>query len=209
MLYARNRKIIGQVLSDVGLIAWVFLWVVLAGRVRDFILQFSTPAQKAGETTETMSSSLASAADSVKDLPLVGRALESPLNNLGSTLAGLGDSTSQLISMIATVALVLFIVILAIPVIVYIYKWFPWRFRFVREATAGKKLMPAEASAELFALRALAHAPMRELAKITADPMGAWKRGDTQVIQALANLELELDGLALPSGRRAPTSVSR
>ena len=197
MLYARNMKAIPQVLSDVGLVAWVLLWVFLAVKVRDFILLFSVPAEKAGETTDTMSRSLSSAAESVKDVPLVGRALETPLDTLSSTLTGLGESTAQLISMVATVALVLFIVILAIPIIVYVYQWLPWRFTFIREASAGKKLMPAEASAELYALRAMAHAPTHELAKISSDPMGAWKRGEVETIRALANLELRRDGLKL------------
>ena len=54
-----------------------------------------------------------------------------------------------------------------------------------------------DVASELFALRAIANAPIRDLVKITKDPMGAWKSGDMDIIRKLANLELREDGLSL------------
>ncbi|MDR0489264.1 MAG: hypothetical protein LBG99_07725 [Propionibacteriaceae bacterium] len=198
MLYAKTNKIVPQILSDLGLILWIALWIFLGVKVREFVLLFAKPAEMAQETAANVSGSMATAADSVAGLPLVGPVLATPFNSLDIALGALVISVEQLISLVHTTALVLGIIVVVVPVVAYIWKWFPWRFSFVREATAGQKLLPAETSPELFALRAIAHAPMHELVKITPDPMGAWQRGDAAIIRKLADLELGIEGLRLP-----------
>ena len=51
---------------------------------------------------------------------------------------------------------------------------------------------------DLFALRAMANQPMPRLAAVSDDPAGAWRRGDDEVIHALALLELREVGLRPP-----------
>jgi hypothetical protein len=45
----------------------------------------------------------------------------------------------------------------------------------------------------------MANQPMHRLAKISDDPVGAWRDGDTEVITRLADLELRSTGLRAPS----------
>ena len=207
MLYASTKKIVPQVLSDLGLLAWIALWAFLAVTVRNFVLKFAVPAQKAKDTAQSAADSLSAASSSVSDIPFIGGALELPLTSLGMAAGTLVLSADQIINLIITTAIILAIIVFVVPIIIYLYKWLPWRFSFVKEATAGKKLIPATASPELFALRALAHAPMSELVKISDDPMGAWQRGDTDIITKLADLELRLDGLKLPRHKSIKTSL--
>ncbi|NNH54440.1 hypothetical protein HLB15_19615, partial [Promicromonospora citrea] len=47
----------------------------------------------------------------------------------------------------------------------------------------------------LLALRALANQPLRALARVTDDPVAAWRSGDEDTIRALADLELRSLGL--------------
>ena len=47
---------------------------------------------------------------------------------------------------------------------------------------------------------AMAHQPLHVLAGIDADPSGAWRRGDPDVVDRLARLELRSVGLRPPAG---------
>jgi hypothetical protein len=45
----------------------------------------------------------------------------------------------------------------------------------------------------------MANQPMHRLARISADPVRAWREGDAEVVRALALLELRDAGLRPPS----------
>ena len=59
------------------------------------------------------------------------------------------------------------------------------------------------ADLDLFALRAMAAQPLYVLAEISDDPVHAWRSGDREVINKLAEVELKRDGLRLPATLRA------
>ena len=202
MFYATTRKKVPQILSDLGLVLWCVLWGYLSSKVRQLILLFAVPAQDAQGSASDLAASMDSAASSMDGVPILGAVLSPPLNAFSDGLGSLVVTLQHYVRFVDVSSIVVATVVVVVPVAYYLWKWLPWRFTFVREATAGKKLLPAEASAELFALRAIAHAPMRELARITDDPMGAWRRGDEAVIRKLADLELRRDGLRLPKKGR-------
>ena len=67
----------------------------------------------------------------------------------------------------------------------------PRRVRFVLQASAGSEVHRlVTADLELFALRAMANQPMHRLARVSADPVRAWREGDPDVVRRLAMLEL-------------------
>ena len=208
MLYAKTIKVVPQILADLGLVAWATLWVFLGIKVHGVFLLLTHPAFATQESAQMLSDLFLGAAQSVHDVPVVGSLLEPPLDSFGSTMASLVAATMTFIHFVQITAVVLGIIVVAVPVVLYLWKWLPWRFAFVREATAGKRLIPADASPEFFALRAIAGAPMRDLARITPDPMGAWNRGDPEVIRRLANLELRRTGLKLPRPRTGVKMIS-
>ena len=198
MFYATTRKKVPQILSDVSLVLWCVLWGFLASKVRQLVLLFAVPAQNAQGSASSLATSMDSAASSMDGVPVLGTVLSPPLNAFSSGLGSLVVALQQYVRFVDVSSIVVATIVAVVPIVYYLWKWLPWRFSFVREATAGKKLLPADASAEMFALRAIVHAPMRDLARITNDPMGAWKRGDEDVIRKLADLELHRDGLKLP-----------
>ena len=63
------------------------------------------------------------------------------------------------------------------------------------ERTSGGYRSYSEADLDLFALRALANRPLPRLTEISPDPVEAWRRGDSEVVRALAALELRSIGL--------------
>jgi len=202
MFYASTKKVVPQALSDAGLVIWTGLWIFLAVKLRGLIRLIAVPAEKARDGALDMSQSLYNSANSLHGIPVLGDVL----NSFGTALNGLAVTAQQFVSFINISSIVVATLVFAIAFGLYLWKWVPWRFQFVREATAGRKLLPADAADRLFALRAMANAPMHELVKITRDPMGAWQRGDEAVIRKLADLELARDGLKLPRQKPNPRS---
>ena len=137
----------------------------------------------------------------MEGVPVLGTVLSPPLSTFSQGMSSLVVALQHFVHFVDVSSIVVATIVVVVPVGYYLWKWFPWRFSFVREATAGKKLLPGENCAELFALRAIANSPMRDLAKITNDPMGAWMDGDEEIIRKLAQLELRRDGLTLPKKR--------
>jgi hypothetical protein len=83
----------------------------------------------------------------------------------------------------------------AIPILIALAVYLPPRWRFVREATAGRRFVDSSDDLDLFALRALTRQPLHRLARICDDPAGAWRRGEQEVVRELAALELRDSGL--------------
>jgi hypothetical protein len=86
-----------------------------------------------------------------------------------------------------------------IPIGLASSRYVPARVRFVRESSAGQRILDTRADLELFATRALAHQPLHLLARISPDPVGAVRRQEWPVIHALADLELRENGLRMPA----------
>ena len=85
-----------------------------------------------------------------------------------------------------------------VPILIVGIWWAVARGRFVRRASAAQRFIDADDDLDLFALRAMANQPMAALARVSADPSGAWRRGERDTIRALALLELRDSGLAPP-----------
>jgi hypothetical protein len=86
-----------------------------------------------------------------------------------------------------------------VPILTVGALWLWLRARFVRRATTAQRFIDTSEDLDLFALRAMVRQPMTALARISPDPAGAWRRGEPDVIRALAALELHDEGLRLPA----------
>ncbi|MDR0283865.1 MAG: hypothetical protein LBI33_03115 [Propionibacteriaceae bacterium] len=195
MLYAKTTRAIPQVVSDVGFFVWVALWVFLANQVRYGVGLYAQAVTDAEANATDLATALKLSTDSLTAVPVVGDLLAASLAPTADSLAGLPATLHEVSQLLEATAVVLAVIAFVIPVVVYVCLWLPRRVAFVREASAGKHLAAAESSPELFALRAIAHAPLRDLLAVTPDPMGAWKRGDPTVIRQLSRLELARHGV--------------
>jgi hypothetical protein len=77
-------------------------------------------------------------------------------------------------------------------VVTLLLVWLPRRVAWAREAGAASRLRMDGADLELFAIRAVANRPLRELRRVSDDPAGALRAGEHE---ALADLELRALGL--------------
>ena len=130
----------------------------------------------------------------------MGDDVRGPFDGAGRAASGLADAGQQQVAAVGTLANWLGLAVALIPILLFVLFYLPQRIRFVRRATAGQRYLDAGADLDLFALRAMAHQPLHVLARIDADPAGAWRRGEAAVIDELARLELRAVGLRPPAG---------
>lgn len=187
-----------QILGDVLLVVWVYAWVSTAVAVRDATLSLAEPGEQISAAGTGLADQLRSAGDRVGDLPLVGDEVRAPFDGAGGAADRLAAAGDAQVAAVETLAFWLSLAVWAVPVLLAAAIYLPLRWRFVREASAGRRFVDSSDDLDLFALRAMARQPLHRLARISEDPAGAWRRGDAQVVRQLAALELRDSGLTVP-----------
>jgi hypothetical protein len=138
---------------------------------------------------------LDSAGKSVDGVPLIGDQLAKPLTAASEAaldLAGAGHTLNHTASWLAWV---LAVAVAATPILAVAGPWLYLRIRFFRRKWMVITLASTPAGEQLLALRALANRPLRKLAAVSMDPVGAWRREDPIAIRGLAALELRSAGI--------------
>jgi hypothetical protein len=185
VLYADREPLRSrQVLTDAGVVAWVAAWVWLGSRLHDIVSRLAGP----GEDVEGAGRALASAAERGSGTPVIGGAFDGVAEG-GRALGRAGVAQQDAVSALAWWLAVLVVVA---PTAWLLARWLPARVGWVRDATAARALLDAGGDERLFALRALAVAPLPDLRRVAADPLACYDRGE---VAALAELELRRLGL--------------
>ncbi|MGY1696633.1 hypothetical protein ACI780_17170 [Geodermatophilus sp. SYSU D00814] len=211
-LYAsRPDRRLGQVLADAGMLAWLVLWVLVARAVHGAVLVLAEPGRAVEDLGTSVADSMGSAASAAEDVPVVGDELAEPLGSLGDAAGSVSGAGQAAQDAVATLASVLAVVLVVLPVGWLLLRWLPWRLRWVREASAASQILrAADPDLELLAARAVATAPLPRLAALPPGTGEAWRAGDPAAVRLLASLEAGRLGLRLPvpdaagSGATAP-----
>jgi hypothetical protein len=191
-----------QLAADLGLLAWAALWVLLARAVHGAVLALAGPGEAVADLGRSISQTMGSAAGAAEDVPVVGDELSSPFDALGEaggSVTGAGQGAADAVSTLATVLAVSLVVL---PVGWLLVRWLSWRLGWLREASAAERLLRYGAEGtvdlELLAARAMATAPLPQLARLPAGTGAGWRAGDPEALHALAGLELRRLGLRAP-----------
>ncbi|HEX6247142.1 MAG TPA: hypothetical protein VFZ64_04675 [Nocardioidaceae bacterium] len=187
-----------QMLADLLLVGWIYLWLQTAGKVHDATMMLARPGQQISDAGGGLADQLRSAGRTVGEVPLVGDDVRAPFDGAGSAADRLAAAGDAQVAAVETLAFWLALAVGAIPVLIALALHLPLRWRFVREATAGRRFVDSTDDLDLFALRAMARQPMHRLARVSDDPAGAWRRGEPDVVRRLAALELRDSGLSVP-----------
>jgi hypothetical protein len=190
-----------QIAGDVLLVAWVVLSLWLARVVHDATLALATPGREIESAGGGLAERLRDAGSAVGDIPLVGDEVRSPFDGAGRAADQIAAAGAAQVAAVQDLAFWLGIAVAVVPVLVSLLVYLPRRWRFVQEATAGQRFIDSSADLDLFALRAMAHQPMHRLARVSDDPVRAWRDGRPDVVRALALLELRDAGLTAPRVR--------
>jgi hypothetical protein len=186
-----------QVCTDLFVAAWLACWIWLAVKLYDLVLRLQVPGQKLAGAGDGMAGGLSDAGGQVDKVPGVGGSLASPFNHAADAARSVADAGRQEIQVAHELAWALALLLLVGPVLVVLLVWLPLRLRWIRRASAAVGLREGTAGRDLLALRALATQPLRRLAAIGPDPVGAWRSGDESTVDALARLELRRLGVRL------------
>ena len=197
--YARTPwRRAAQVVGDLLLLAWCWGCYRVASAVEAAVRRLAEPGRQLDAGASDVASGLREAGDRASDVPLLGDDLSSPFGSAGDAADAIAAAGQRQVEVVDQLASLLFLVVLAVPVLVAVVAWVPRRVRFAVRAGAAQRFVDADADLRLFALRAMANQPMHRLARISADPVTAWHRGDRDVVHALAALELADSGLRPP-----------
>lgn len=198
-LYAdTGSRFARQLLADVLVLVWVVAWAWVGNVVHDGTMELAGPGLQLDESATSLADSMTEAGDVLGDVPVVGGAASAPFDRASGASESLAEAGRAEVQAVERLAFWLGLSIALIPILVVLAFFLPGRVRFVREAGAGQRFVDADPDVELFALRAMSHQPMHVLARISDDPVGAWQRGDREVVRALAAVELRSVGLKPP-----------
>jgi len=201
-LYADRLPVaIRQLLTDLLVVLWVYAWIRAGRWVHDLILKLGVPGQKLEGAGNGMADNLAAAGGKVGRVPLVGDELTQPFTRAAEAARSLAEAGRESQEMVGTLALVLSLLLLAVPLGLVLFGWLPLRLRWMRRAGVAAAVRDQPAGRDLLALRALAGRPLNQLTRLGPDIAQSWRNGDAAAVDALAALELRDLGLR-PSGRR-------
>jgi hypothetical protein len=186
-----------QLLGDLAVVAWTAAWVWAGVTLYRLVDKLAVPGARLEPAGGGFAGDVAEIQQKVGRVPVVGGELQGPFGRLagvGQTLADAGATQQQVVHQLA---LWLGVLVAAVPIVALLLAWLPRRVAWAREAGAASRLRLAGADLELFALRAVANRPLRQLHRVTPDPAGSLRAGD---YEALADLELRALGLRVGGG---------
>jgi hypothetical protein len=187
-----------QLLGDLAVLAWLAAWVAAGVGLYRLVEKLAAPGRRLEQAGDAFAGDIGSIQERVGRIPVVGDELRDPFGRLGGVGRTLAEAGATQQEVVHQLALWLGVAVAAVPIVALLVVWLPRRVAWAREAGAASRLRLDGADLELFAIRAVANRPLRDLRRVTSDPAGALRAGDHA---GLAALELRALGLR-PEVRR-------
>jgi len=202
-LYAeRLPTAIRQLLTDIAVVVWVYLWIRAGFWVHDLVEKLTVPGQKLQTAGGGIADNLADAGSKVNRVPLVGDQLVKPFNGAADAARSIADAGRQQQHIVDQMSVLLAVLAVSVPLALVVFLWLPFRLRWMRRAGVASAVRAEPAGRDLLALRALASRPLDELTRLGPDIAQSWRNGDAEAVDALAALELKQLGLTATGRRR-------
>lgn len=193
-------RLLAQLLSDLLVAAWSAVWVLVGLAVHAAVATIAAVGRQVQSGSTGVAGNLDSAGESASHLPLVGDTLSKPLSAASAAALDIADAGHTLDTTATWLAWVLALAVAAPPILAVAMPWLVLRVRFFRRKWTVITLAATPAGQQLLALRALANRPLRRLAAVDPDPVGAWRRADPVALHGLAALELRSAGVRTQAG---------
>ena len=192
-----------QLLSDLVVAAWTALWVLVGIAVHSAVRTIAQFGRQVEHGANGIGGNLASAGHGASKVPLIGDQLSKPLAAAGQAAHDIAGAGHDLDTTASWLAVLLALAVAAPPILAIAMPWLVLRLRFFLRKWTAVGLAATPAGEQLLALRALANRPLRRLAAVDRDPVGAWRREDAAAIRGLAAVELRAAGIAAPTNWRS------
>ncbi len=199
---SRPHRFAFQIISDIVVISWTVLWVGIGLAVHTAIATIAEAGRTVQSGANGVAGNLDSAGHSTSKVPLIGDALGKPLTAAADAARDIAGAGHSIDTTATWLAVLLALAVAAPPILALAMPWLFLRVRFFRRKQTLVGLAATPTGVQLLALRALANRPLRRLASVSADPVGAWRREDPDAIYGLAALELRAAGVGLGALRR-------
>jgi hypothetical protein len=195
-LYAdRAGTRLRQLITDLFVVAWVYVWIRLAMKLFDLIEKLAVPGQKLEGAGNGLSGNLNKIGDKINQVPGVGDSLAAPFGDAAKAAQSLANAGRDQQDVVHEMAWILALMLLAVPLGLVLFVWLPLRIRWMRRAASAAALRDARAGRDLLALRALATQPLRKLTKLDPQIASLWRKGDPEAVELLARLQLRSLGM--------------
>lgn len=186
-----------QVLGDLLALLVLVVGIVVAVTLHDTIASFRSIGANVERSGSDFSSTMSDIGKQLGGIPFIGGGIRSPFDaasGAGDTLADAGTSWQHGVE---TLAALVGWTVACLVVLVVLLGWVRPRITGAVRRAAIARLAHESASLDLLAFRALASRPAKAVARVDADAVAAWRRGDPEVIRRLAALELQASGVRL------------
>jgi hypothetical protein len=191
------------------MIGWTWLWVLIGLAVHAAVSTIAEAGRKVQSGANGVAGNMDSAGDTASKVPLVGDALKKPLTAAGDAAREIAQAGHSIDSTATWLAVLLALAVAAPPILALAMPWLFLRLRFLLRKLTILGLAATPAGIELLALRALANRPLRRLAAVNPDPVGAWRRSDPVTVLGLAALEARSAGISSARSRAASATDAR
>jgi hypothetical protein len=187
-----------EVLADAATTLWVIFWVSIAAQLYSVLSGFASAGRLVRDGGVNLRSAGASIGESAKGLPVVGEQLGSVVkSSITSAANPFVDFGGELETLIIFIAVVLSLIVLAVPVTLWLYRYLPWRVGRLRRMRAAhrvtrSKMISSAATEKILAARAVYSLDYQTLLEYTSDPFGDFATGR---FDRLAQAELAAVGL--------------
>ncbi len=188
-------RLLAQLFSDAVVVVWTVAWVLVGVAVHRAVSTIAGVGRQVNSGARGIAENMESAGHSAEHIPLVGGAVSKPLTAASQAALDLAGAGHNLDTTATWLAVLLALAVASPPILAVMMPWLFLRARFFRRKWTVVALAATPAGEQLLALRALANRPLRRLAKVNSDPVGAWRREDPVAIHRLAALELRSAGL--------------
>ena len=192
---------LGYVLSDLGLLLWIVLWLFIGSVVYNAIMTLAAFGNAAISAGHTVHNAIGQVQQGIAGLPLgIGDALRGSLNPLYGIPDNLVVSGQNEIVAVQHLAFLLAVIVAAVPLLAGLLTYIPWRVRKTRGFRSLNRMLlrpganSVATTMQVLAARALYTLPYDELLRYSPDPIGEWREGRHY---NLARATLEVEGLDL------------
>ena len=191
----RPLRLLTQLFSDISVSLWTTVWVYVGLAVHSAIATIGEAGRQLESGSQGIAGNLASAGHSAQRIPVVGDAVSKPITAAAEAALDIAGAGHSLDSTASWLAVLLALAVASPPILAVTMPWLFLRVRFFRRKWVVTALAATPAGEQLLALRALANRAPAKLAKVSADPVAAWRREDPITMRSLAALELRSAGI--------------
>jgi hypothetical protein len=189
-----------EVVADAATALWVIFWASIAAQLYSLLSSFAPAARLVRDGGVNLRSAGADIGANTAGLPVVGKQLGDVVRSSITAAANpFVDFGSELETFILVLAAAIALLVLAVPLVPWLFKYLPWRVARLRQVRAAHRVtrssnVPSPVAEKILASRAIYSLDYQTLLDFTPDPFGDFATGRHD---RLARAELASVGLRL------------